>query len=191
MGFPNKKYISEQKYLEKEREAFEKSEYFQGEIFAMSCASEEHNIISMNCSADLRFKLKGKKCRPYGSGMRMNIPENTLYTYPYLSVYCNEIETLDDQFDTAKKPTIIFEILSKSTRNYDLGQKFELYREIPTLKEYILIDSERIKVIVNPKISDTTWSFTEFYSINDSFEIKSIEISMNLVDIYEDVIFDK
>ena len=91
----------------------------------MSCASEEYNIISMNCSADLRFKLKGKKCRPYGSGMRMNIPENTLYTYPYLSVYCNEIETLDDQFDTAKKPTIIFEILSKSTRNYDLGQKFE------------------------------------------------------------------
>ena len=76
--------------------------------------------------------------------MRMNIPENTLYTYPDLSVYCNEVETIDNNKDTARKPVVIFEILSKSTRNYDQGQKFALYREIPTLKEYILIDREKI-----------------------------------------------
>ncbi len=147
MRVPNKKFISEHEYLEQERKAIEKHEYFQGEIFAMSGASEEHNIISMNCSVDLGTKLKGKKCRPCGSDMRMNIPENTLYTYPDFSVYCNEIETLDDKRDTAKKPSVIFEILSKSTRNYDQGEKFALYRQIPALKEYILIDSEKIKVI--------------------------------------------
>ncbi len=191
MGVPIKNYISEQEYLEQEREATEKHEYFQGEIFAMSGASEEHNIISMNCSVVLGTKLKGKKCRPYGSDMRMNIPENTLYTYPDLSVYCNEIETLDDKRDTAKNPTVIIEILSKSTRNYDLGQKFALYREIPTLKDYILIDSEKVKVIRHTKTDNTTWVLSEFSSINDTFEIKSLEIEMNLVDIYEDVIFGK
>ena len=190
MGVPNKIFISEQEYLEQEREASEKHEYFQGEIFAMSGASEAHVIISMNCSVDLGTKLKGKKCRPYGSDMRMNIPENTLYTYPDLSVYCNELETLDNQRDTAKKPTVIFEILSKSTRNYDQGEKFALYREIPTLKEYILIDSERIKVIRHTK-TNNTWVLTEFLTINESFEIKCLELKMNLLDIYEDVIFHK
>ena len=191
MGIPNKKFISEQNYLEAERLATEKHEYFQGEIFAMSVASDAHNVISSNCMIDIGSKLKGKKCRPYGSDMRMNIPENTLYTYPDLSVYCNKIETLDNERDTAKKPTVIFEILSKSTRNYDQGEKFTLYREIPTLKEYILIDSQKVKVYRHTKTSDSSWILTEFSSINDSFEIKSLEIEMNLIDIYEDVEFVK
>ncbi len=189
MSFPNKNYISEHEYLENEREATEKHEYFQGEIFAMSGATDAHNIILMNCSVDLGNKLKGKKCRPYGSDMRMNIPENTLYTYPDLSIYCNEIETLDDKQDTAKKPTVIFEILSKSTRNYDQGEKFNLYRAIPTLKEYILIDSEKVKVYRHTKTSDSSWILTEFSSINDVFKISSLEIEMSLIDIYDDVKF--
>ncbi len=191
MGVPNKKFISEEEYLERERVATEKHEYFQGEIFAMSGASMPHIEISMNISVDLGIKLKGKKCRPYGSDMRMNIPENTLYTYPDLSVYCNEVDTLDDNRDTAIKPTVIFEILSKSTRNYDQGEKFALYRQIPTLKEYILIDSEKIKVIHHIKTDVLSWNFTEYISIVDSFEIKCLELEMNLSDIYEDVTFDK
>jgi Uma2 family endonuclease len=187
MGIPNKKFISEKEYLKAERLATEKHEYFQGEIFAMSGASDAHNVISVNCTADLRFKLKGKKCRPYGSDMRMNIPENTLYTYPDLSVYCGDLETLDTNFDTAKKPTVIFEILSKSTRNYDQGEKFALYRQIPTLKEYILIDSEKVKVIQHIKTDVLSWNFTEYISINDKFEIKCLELEMKLLDIYEDV----
>ncbi len=191
MGIPNKKFISEQEYLELERIATEKHEYFQGEIFAMSGASEAHNIIFSNCMIEIGSKLKGKKCRHFGSDMRMNIPENTLYTYPDLSVYCNEFETLDDKRDTAKKPSVIFEILSKLTRNYDQGEKFALYREIPTLKEYILIDSEKIKVTHHTKISDLNWNMTEYFSIKDSIDLKSIEVLMNLSDIYEDVEFVK
>ncbi len=191
MGIPNKKFISEQDYIDTERLATEKHEYFQGEIFAMSSASDAHNVISMNCSVDLGVKLKGKKCRPYGSDMRMNIPENTLYTYPDLTVYCNEVETLDDKRDTAKKPSVIFEILSKSTRNYVQGEKFALYSEIPTLKEYILIDSEKIKVIHHIKTDVLSWTFTEYISINDKFEIKCLELEMKLLDIYEGVEFVK
>ncbi|MBC7642965.1 MAG: Uma2 family endonuclease, partial [Flavobacterium sp.] len=78
-----------------------------------------------------------------------------------------------------------------STRNYDQGEKFALYRQIPTLKEYILIDSEQIKVIFNSKNENSSWNLTEFTSINDIFEIKSLEVEMRLVDIYEDVIFVK
>lgn len=191
MGQAEKIYITEQEYIESERLSDVKHEYFQGEIFAMSGASIPHIEISMNISVDLATKLKGKKCRPYGSDMRMNIPENTLYTYPDLSVYCDEVETLDDNKDTAKKPTVIFEILSKSTRNYDQGEKFALYRQIPTLKEYILIDSEQIKVILNSKNENSSWNLTEFTSINDIFEIKSLAVDIRLVDIYEDVIFVK
>lgn len=189
MGQAEKKYVTEQEYLETERLADTKHEYFQGEIFAMSGASREHIIISMNISADLRVKLKGNKCRPYGSDMRMYVKQNTLYTYPDLSIYCNDFETIDNEQDTAINPVIIFEILSKSTRNYDQGQKFALYREIPTLKEYVLIDSENLKVIHHTKISDLSWNMTEFISINDAIELKSIEIKMNLSDIYEDVKF--
>lgn len=189
MGQAEKKYISEEEYLETERLSDVKHEYFQGEIFAMSGASDAHNVISVNCTSDLRFKLKGKKCRPYGSDMRMNIPENTLYTYPDLSVYCGDLETLDENHDTAKKPVVIIEILSKSTRNYDQGEKFALYRQIPSLKEYILIDSEKVKVIHHIKTDVLSWTFTEYISINDSFEIKCLEIEMNLLEIYEDVIF--
>ena len=191
MRVPNKKFISEQEYIESERLSDIKHEYFEGEIFAMSGASMPHIEISMNITVDLGLKLKEKKCRLYGSDMRMNIPENTLYTYPDLSVYCGQIETLDNEFDTAKKPTIIIEILSKSTRNYDQGEKFALYRQIPTLKEYILIDSEKIKVIHHIKTDVLSWNFTEYISVNDLFEIKCLELEMNLLNIYEDVIFDK
>ena len=146
MGFPVKKYITQEEYLIAERLALDKHEYYQGEIFAMSGASISHNIISMNTSICLGNKLDGKDCQPFGSDMRIHIEESTLYTYPDLSIICGEIETTDDSFDTATNPTVIFEILSKSTRDYDKGGKFTLYRRIKSLKEYILIDSENIMV---------------------------------------------
>jgi Uma2 family endonuclease len=90
--------------------------------------------------------LKGKPCKPFGSDLRIHIPENTLFTYPDISIICNEIKTSPVDLDTAILPTVIIEILSSSTRNYDHGGKFKLYRDIPSLKEFILIDSESIGV---------------------------------------------
>jgi Uma2 family endonuclease len=100
-----------------ENEALEKHEYYKGEIFAMSGAGARHNIISVNILISLGISLKGKKCRPYGSDIRINIPENTLFTYPDISIFCGEVKTLKDDQNTATLPIGIIEILSPSTRN--------------------------------------------------------------------------
>jgi Uma2 family endonuclease len=189
MGLPETKYITEKEYLVAERLATEKHEYFQGEVFAMSGASKAHNEIFSNAFGEFVIQLKGKKCRPYGSDFRVNIPKNTLYTYPDISVYCNEPETLDSENDTATNPTVIVEILSKSTRNYDQGEKFALYRQIESLKDYILIDSETVKVIKHTKMDDESWVLKEYKSIEDSFSIPSIGVTLNLLDLYENVKF--
>jgi Uma2 family endonuclease len=189
MGLPEKIYITELEYLTAERLATEKHEYFQGEVFAMSGVSKAHNEIFINALGEFINQLKGKPCRPYGSDFRVNIPKNTLYTYPDISIYCTEPETLDAEKDTATNPTVIIEIFSKSTQNYDQGQKFALYRQIDSLKEYILIDSQTIKVIKHSKNDDGSWLLVEYKSIEDSFFIKAIAVELSLVDLYENVKF--
>lgn len=189
MGIPQEKFITEQEYLDAERVSLDKHEYYKGEIFAMSGASISHNEISANTIYELKRKLKGKTCRPYSSDLRIHIPSNSLYTYPDLSIICGEPETTNDNFDTVTNPTVIIEILSKSTKNYDLGQKFELYRQIKTLKEYILIDSESIKVLKYVKNDDNTWLLSEKNQINDILKIDAVDIEINLSDIYDSLTF--
>ena len=146
MGKAELQYISEQDYLNAERLALNKHEYFQGEIFAMRGASFPHNKVFSKLFGALAWKLKGKRCTPYGSDLRIHIPSNTLYTYPDISIICGEIESTDDKFDTATNPSVIIEILSASTRDSDRGSKFTLYRAIETLKEYILVDATGFSV---------------------------------------------
>ena len=189
MGHPEKKDISEAEYLEFERNATEKHEYFQGEIFAMSGASFTHNKIFANLFGALSSSLKGKPCQPFGSDLRTSISLNSLFAYPDISIICGEPEFTDDKFDTVKNPTVIIEILSKSTRNYDLGGKFLLYKQIDTLKEYILIDSEAIKLIKYFKNEDNSWLMTEVNSIESSFKLDSVKVEIQLKDIYENVKF--
>ena len=135
-----------EEYLEMENAAAEKHEYYKGEIFAMSGAKLTHNMIVTNIFGNLYSKLKGKPCRPFGSDMRIHIPANTLFTYPDISVMCGEIESRDNDDMNFLNPTVIIEVLSPSTKNYDRGEKFRLYRDIPSLKEYILVDSESISI---------------------------------------------
>lgn len=185
MGLPETVYISEKDYLDTERLALGKQEYYKGEIFAMGGASISHNKIAINCTTDISNKLKGKKCQPFGSDLRIHIPKNTLFTYPDISIICGKIETTDDIFDTVTNPSVIIEILSPSTRNYDKGEKFTLYREIDSLQEYILIDSERIMVEKFIRNADNSWQLTEYKSIEQSFSITTVSIEMKLTDIYE------
>jgi len=187
MGAPDIKFITEKEYLDTERISLEKHEYYKGEVFAMSGASINHNEIAINCIFELKSKLKGKSCRRYGSDLRIHIPLNTLYTYPDISIICGEVETIDSKFDTAINPTVIFEILSQSTRNYDLGQKFALYRQIETLKEYILIDSEQVNVLKFSKNDDKSWLLVEFKSLDEFFSIDAVGIEIQLKEIYENV----
>jgi Uma2 family endonuclease len=187
MGAVELKYCTEQEYLDIERIALDKHEYYKGEVFAMSGASIKHNIIFSNSFGNLVSKLNGKNCKPFGSDLRVHIPKQTLYTYPDISIICGEIETTDDKFDTVTNPSVIIEILSESTRNYDKGNKFTLYRNIASLKEYILIDSESIMVEKFIKNADNSWQLTEYKSLNESFKIETVAIEMDLETIYNGV----
>ena len=189
MATPQPQYITEQEYLATEREALEKHEYYKGEIFAMSGASFKHVKISSNIMVDVGSKLRGKKCNPFTSDLRIHIPKNTLYTYPDIVIVCGEPEMTDDDFDTITNPSVIIEILSKSTRDYDKGGKFTLYRDIPTLQEYILVDSEKVGVEKFVKNNDGSWQLTEYKTLNDSFVIDTTATTVALVDVYEAVLF--
>jgi Uma2 family endonuclease len=125
------------------------AKYFRGvELLFLSILSFS------NCFGNLLLKLKGKNGRRFGSDLRIHIPLNSLYTYPDISIIYGKIETTDDKFDSATKPSVIFEILSASTRNYDKGEKFTLYRDIESLQEYIVIDSEKISVEKHKRNTD-------------------------------------
>ncbi|MGM9478711.1 Uma2 family endonuclease [Pedobacter sp. GSP4] len=184
-----KRHYTIQEYLELEKAATVKHEYYQGEIFAMSGAGDNHNEIFSNVFGEIAYKLKGTPCRPYGSDKRMHIPENTLFTYPDISIYCNGITHSDMDEDTSILPSIIIEILSPSTRNYDRGKKFNLYKDIPSLKEYIMIDSQSVSVRAYHIDEERNWILNEHQEITDTVSFISMGFNMVLADIYEYVNF--
>ena len=175
-----------QEYLAMEKASEVKHEFYKGEIFAMSGAGARHNIISINLVGALLRQLEGKPCRPYGSDMRIHIPENTLYTYPDISIICGDIISADDDADTATQPTVIIEILSPSTKSYDRGDKFKLYRAIPALREYILVDAESINVECFSLNDEFIWELREYKNSEESLSIKSMEAVIALEEIYKD-----
>lgn len=182
-----KQKISIEEYLEMENASMEKHEYYKGEIFAMSGAKVPHNIVTKNLSGILFGKLKGKKCQPYGSDQRIHIQSNTLFTYPDISIICGEIITLNNDDYNVLNPSVIIEILSKSTKNYDRGEKFKLYRDIQTLKEYILVDSETIHIEVFRLNENNHWELEEYDSIENFLFIKAIDEKIAISEIYEGV----
>ena len=188
---PKYNFVSEEAYLAMERASETKHEYFKGEVFAMSGASWEHNIIAKNISTIILPFLKGKPCDMFGSDLRIHIPENTLYTYPDFSIICGKPETTDAEKDTITKPSVIIEILSKSTKDYDRGSKFMLYRSIKTLKEYITIDSLSVSIEIYTRQEDNKWILSEFKQLSDSFVISAIGLTLLLKDVYEDVTIEE
>jgi Uma2 family endonuclease len=179
--------ISIEEYLEMENASLEKHEYYRGEVFAMSGAKVPHIAITSNLSGILYNKSKGKKCKPYGSDLRVHIPANTLFTYPDISFICGEVITLNNDEFNVLNPAVIIEVLSKSTKNYDRGEKFKLYRDIPTLKEYILVDSESIHIEVFRINEKNHWELEEYNNVNESLQIKAINENILISEIYEDV----
>ncbi len=184
----NKKY-TEQEYLELERKAEYKSEFFGGEIFAMAGTTNPHNIITVNFLILLGTKLKGKGCRPYGSDMRVHTPINSLYAYPDISVVCGEKKFLDNVFDTLLNPAFICEVLSKSTADYDTGGKFMRYRSIESLKEYWVISSLECRLQKFVKQTNGSWLLTETTNVNDTVLIESLGEEVPLSEVYFEVDF--
>lgn len=179
--------ISIEAYLEMENAALEKHEYYKGEVFAMSGAKVPHNRITSNLMGELKNKLKRKKCQPFGSDMRIHIPSNTLFTYPDLSIICGEVLTRNNDEFNALNPTVIIEVLSKWTKNYDRGEKFKLYRDIKTLKEYILVDSESLHIEVFRLNENNHWELEEYNNADGDLQIKSINENILITEIYDGV----
>src|SRR5205085_5334550 len=121
-------YYTPEEYLILERQAEYKSEYFNGEIFAMTGASRRHNLVAANVLASLHGQLRKRPCEVYSSDMRVKVSPTGLYTYPDVVVVCNDPLFDDKQKDTLLNPTVLIEVLSKSTASYDRGEKFEHYR---------------------------------------------------------------
>lgn len=120
--------------------------------------------------------LKGKDCQPYGSDLRLHIPQNSLFTYPDISIICGDILTPPDDKISAINPTVIVEILSPSTKNYDRGEKFMLYRQIKSFKEYVLIDSESVHVEKFSINNNDLWELEEFDLHATVLHLRSIDM---------------
>ena len=181
-----KTYISEEIYLEEERKASTKSEYYQGEVFAMAGATKEHNKIVASIIGELYSFLKDNPCSIFPSDIRIHVEENTLYTYPDVTIACEEEKYLDDTFDTLLNPTIIIEVLSPSTEDYDRGTKFKLYRGIPSLKNYVMVSSTEMLAEVYTRSGDT-WILTTAKGKEASIHISAIKYDLSLPDIYAQV----
>jgi Uma2 family endonuclease len=181
----DKRTFSIEEYLRFEKDSPEKHEFFRGEIFAMSGASNRHNLIFSNLFTGIAIQLKGKSCKPFGSDMRIYVAENTLFTYPDISIICGEIVSAPMDEDTTTNPSVLIEILSPSTRNYERGGKFKLYRDIPTLKEYILVDSEAIGIEAFRLNSRGHWELEEYKSISETLQIPCLDVSVPLDEIYD------
>lgn len=180
-------YMTAAEYLEMERAAIEKHEYYKGEVFAISGARLRHNHIQTNFVGTVYSYLRGKSCNVFGSDLRIHIPTNSLYTYPDAVIVCGEPAMLDNEMDTLLNPVVIVEVLSKSTQSYDRGDKFMLYRAIPSLKEYIMINSESIGVEHYTRQEAGKWELEELKSLSDTINIRSIDLRLPLQQLYEGV----
>ncbi len=180
-------FISEDEYLRRELEAEYKSEYFNGEIFAMSGGSEAHALITLNVAAILRAALRGKSCRVYAADLRVRVSPTGLYTYPDVVAVCGERKFYEKQKDTLLNPTVIIEVLSKSTQDYDRGQKFEHYRTLDSLQEYVTIAQDRVHVEHHARQHDNRWLLTEMNAPDAVLHLPSLGCEIALTDVYEDI----
>ncbi|HVK04482.1 MAG TPA: Uma2 family endonuclease [Armatimonadaceae bacterium] len=183
-------YLNPEEYLERERAAEYKSEYYNGQAFAMSGASREHNLISNNVAGELRARLKGRPCETYGSDMRVQIRETGAYVYPDVVVVCGEPRFADAHVDTLLNPVVVVEVLSPSTERGDRGEKFAHYRRLESLREYVLISQDQRRVEKFTRRNDSgEWVFTEVSDADGALRLDSLDLELPLAEIYDRVTF--
>ena len=180
--------LTPEEYLAWERKAPFKNEYLAGQILAMFGASRAHNLITGNIFNGLYNQLMNRDCETYASQMRVKARPITSYFYPDVTVVCDEPRFEDDVFDTLLNPTIVVEVLSRSTAAYDKGEKFESYKQIASLQEYILVSQDRVNVERHFRLG-TQWRAIEFQELTDLLSLDSIRCELPLGHIYRRVKF--
>jgi Uma2 family endonuclease len=183
-------YISPQEYLRLERRCEYKNEYINGQIFAMTGASREHNLITTNITRELSQQLKGRPCEVYAVDMRVKVKWNGLYTYPDLAVVCGEPIFEDDFVDTLLNPTLLIEVLSPSTERYDRIAKSSYYRTIDSLAEHLLVAQDEVRLEQYVKQANGEWSFFEHLTPAGVVRLPSIDCSLVLSEVYDRLSFD-
>jgi Uma2 family endonuclease len=186
-----KAYVTPEEYLALERKAEYKSEYLHGEIFAMTGASRGHNLISINTASSLNQQLRGRPYEVYVSDMRVKVTERGLYTYPDVVVVCDGPRFEDDYLDTLLNPTVLFEILSRTTERYDRIAKSAYYRTIQSLAEYLLVSQDDYRVEQYLRQSSGEWLLTDIRGLENVVELKSIGCTLTLRDLYDKVSLTK
>ncbi|MEB3147498.1 MAG: Uma2 family endonuclease [Sphaerospermopsis sp.] len=184
-----KQYYTPEEYLELEEKAEFKNEYRDGEIFPMAGGTTNHNKISGNLYAYLKFALRGQDYEIYINDVRLWLPRYRQYTYPDVMIIAGEPVYTGTNTTTVMNPCFIAEVLSKSTKNYDQGDKFLYYRSIPEFKEYILIDQYNYHVMQYAKTAEGQWLFTEIESQSAILSLQMLDFKMTLTELYEQVNF--
>jgi Uma2 family endonuclease len=179
--------IPPEEYFELERTAEIKSEYYDGQMFAMSGGTLAHSLLEGQLVSELRIRLRGKGCRQATSNLRVAITPRGPFVYPDASVYCGAPQLLEKFRDTLLHPTVVFEILSKSTEAYDRGAKSAQYRRVESLQEYVLISQTEMRVEVVSRRPEGKWTLAEYVGAEAVAPLASIGIELPLADLYEDI----
>ena len=184
-----KTFITAEEYFDIEEAAEYKSEYYHGEMFAMSGAAFHHNVIAVNVVVALSNALRNSDCFIFSSDMKIELDEARHYAYPDVSVVCGEIEFALRRNDTIANPVLVIEVLSESTQEYDRGLKFKAYQNIVSLREYILIDQYSYRVEYFFKNTDGLWIYEKYDNPEDTLKFRSVDAELSLRAIYHRVKF--
>jgi Uma2 family endonuclease len=175
--------LTEEQYLEIERQAETKSEFHDGQMFAMAGASPNHALLANSIGA-LLYRQVPPECRVFNADLRINVVSARLYTYADCSVVCGELQFSGEQRDGVVNPLLIVEVLSPSTEGYDRGKKFELYRTIESFREYLIVHQERRHVEHFSKQEDGNWLLREHSGREGSVVVDRLGVRISLADLY-------
>ena len=166
------------------------AEFYNGEVFDMAGGSENHSSISQNVSGEIRSRLGTGPCRVHGSDFRLRIDSTNDFVRPEVWVICGKTERYKDRNDTAKNPTLVIEVQSESTTNFDRSGKFQRYRSIPTLMEYVLVEQTHPQVDLFFRKSDDIWEFRSITDLRAEVVFQSLGVAVPMADIYRNVEFE-
>lgn len=183
-------YLSLQQYFELEATSEIKHEYYRGATYAITGASARHNLIVANIIGLLHSQLRGSPCRVFPSDLRLKIEQTGLYTYPDVSVICGTIQFDAGRQDTVTNPSVLIEVLSPRTENYDRGKKFEHYRTIETLQVYIVVAQDRMHIEQYIRQDEHRWLLVDFFTPEQVLQIDTTDCNLPLADVYEYISFE-
>ncbi len=185
MALPKPDLLSPEAYLEQERSATTKSEYWDGVVVAMSGASRNHNVITMNLLGLLLTQTQGRECRPWGSDTRLSIPACKRYYYPDMMLTCGDEVWEDRHFDSLLNPTLVVGVLSESTAHYDKSEKWDCYQRIPSLQAYMLVAQDSVHIEVYQR-QEVGWLYSVFTQIETALDLTALALSLSLASLYKD-----